>query len=303
MTLTGLGPSLGAVVDGLVRSWPAHAAYIGERFGASAPDHLRFCDGVARRILGIAGERLGEVFENYRWTCERMLEEEYHFAMTGRYRHDSFAEVERTVYRDAAYMRRYTDGLLLSQLMWANHALALEVYERRFLPLLDETKDLLEVGPGHGLLLAAAGEHPHRRLYGWDVSAASLAATERALRATGAEAAVLQRQDLLAATGDRRYAAVVASELVEHLERPADALRRLAELAGADGHVYLNIPVNSPAPDHIALWRSPEELFDLVAASGLRTVERHVFPMTGRTEPEARARNLTLTCVAICQPD
>jgi 2-polyprenyl-3-methyl-5-hydroxy-6-metoxy-1,4-benzoquinol methylase len=296
-----MGPALGAIVDGLYETWPAHRDYVEERFGSSTPDHLVFCERLARKILNIVGGGLSDLLANYRWTCARMLEEEYRFAVTGRYRHTSFEDVRREVYADNEYMSRYTDGLLLSQLMWANHASALEVYEDRFLSLMKTTSDLLEVGPGHGLLLAAASERPHRRLVGWDISAASIESTRRALRSTSTEPVVLELRDLLEAAAPERFSFVVASELVEHLDRPADAVRRLGELAGEAGLVYLNIPVNSPAPDHIALWESPEQLFSFVERNGLRIVERHVFAMTGRTEQEARAGRLTLSCVAICR--
>jgi 2-polyprenyl-3-methyl-5-hydroxy-6-metoxy-1,4-benzoquinol methylase len=302
MTAWTSRPALRALVGRIVRCWPEHETYVVERFSDSDDAHLDFCDGLAALIQRIIAGDPDTAVHNYRWTCERMLEEEYHFAITGRYRHDSFARVHELVYSDTRFMTRYTDGLLLSQLMWANHARAFEVYQRRFLARLPAGGSLLEVGPGHGLLLAAAAEVAAGHLTGWDVSTASLAATRRALDLLGVGPVVLEWHDLLRAPDGGAFDLVVASELIEHLDRPGEAVRRLSGLVHRDGWVYLNIPVNSPAPDHIALWRTPEALFSFIEGNGLDIAERHVLPMTGRTEAAARARQLTLSCVAICRP-
>ena len=295
------GTALAAIVGRIGRLWPEHTDYVRQRFADQPRRHLDFCAVVAERITRVVDGDLDRLVSNYRWTCEMMLAEEFRFGRTGRYAHDSFDEVVRLVYSDGDFMARYLDGLLLSQLMWANHTRSLETYEHRFLTRLERHMSLLEVGPGHGLLLASAARRRPARLVGWDVSAASLTATGQALAAMGVGSVELRQQDLLAAGGAERFDLVVASELVEHLDRPGDAVRRLAALTRPDGLVDLNIPVNSPAPDHISLWRSPEELFSFVAANGLRIVERHVLPLTGHTEEQARQRRLTLSCVAICR--
>ncbi|MEK8173426.1 class I SAM-dependent methyltransferase [Streptomyces sp. M19] len=105
---------------------------------------------------------------------------------------------------------------------------------------------MLEVGPGHGLLLALAAERQRGSVVGWDVSATSLVATRRALEAMGARSVRLVHRDLLRAGVDGSFDAVVASELLEHLDRPHEALERLHALLRPGGHLFLNIPVNSP---------------------------------------------------------
>jgi len=245
--------------------------------------------------------RLDEVVGNYRWTCQMMLDEEYAFRLTGRYRHATFAEARAAVYDDGAFMSRYTDGLLFSQLMWANHAAALADYHGSFLAGLEPGAELLEVGPGHGLLVAMAAERPLGSVTGWDVSPTSIATTRRALAAMGAPDVKLEQVDVLDASVTRRFDAVVASELLEHLDRPAKALARLGLLTRPGGQLFINVPVNSPAPDHIYLWRRPEDVNDFVVAAGLRIVQARAYPMTGRTERQARAGGLTMSCVLTCE--
>src|SRR5207253_3081970 len=118
----------------------------------------------------------------------------------------------------------------------------------------------LEVGPGHGLLLYFAAKDPHAAsVTGWDVSEGSLAATGRALKTIGVEQRVeLVCQDVFDAGGaNPRFDSVVVSEVLEHLENPLDALKSLKGWMRPNARIWVNMPVNSPAPDHLYLLRTP----------------------------------------------
>lgn len=172
-------PALARITQCVLDTWPEHRDYLDVRFGGSGRFHLDFCEEIGGLVLSIAGEELPRFAENYRWTCDRMLEEEYQFSMTGKYRFATFAEVVRGIGLDADYMARYTDGLLVSQLLWANHAHVLSTYLSDFLAAVRPGFSLLEVGPGHGLLLALAAERGVR-ITGWDLNEASIASTSHA---------------------------------------------------------------------------------------------------------------------------
>ena len=55
-------------------------------------------------------ERFGK---DYRWTCDRLHEEEVFFHRQGRYRYrlSTFVEAFAEVYSNPEYMRRYVNGL------------------------------------------------------------------------------------------------------------------------------------------------------------------------------------------------
>src|SRR3712207_7808068 len=52
----------------------------------------------------------------------------------------------------------------------------------------------------------------------------------------------------------------VISEVLEHLEQPGQALAFLRDCMTADGRIFINVPLNSPSPDHIYLLSSPEDV-------------------------------------------
>jgi len=65
------------------------------------------------------------------------------------------------------------------------------------------------------------------------------------------------------------------------------------------GRIFINVPVNSPAPDHIYLWRRPAEITDLVRSVGLQIEQQWHFPATGKTLEEAIEHELDISCVVI----
>ena len=65
------------------------------------------------------------------------------------------------------------------------------------------------------------------------------------------------------------------------------------------GRIFLNVPVNSPAPDHIYLWRNAADLREMIADQRFAIEEFIEFPPTGRTLDQARKQELDVSCVTI----
>jgi 2-polyprenyl-3-methyl-5-hydroxy-6-metoxy-1,4-benzoquinol methylase len=291
-------PSLVRIVDAVMSVWPEHERFLRKRFGV---DDLGWSERVASLILTLAGGELLRVASDYAWMCERVLEEELHFRRTGSYRLSTFQDARREVYDDHAYMTRYMNGLLLSQVLWSNHTSVMQYYAEDFLAAAPEQYRHLEVGPGHGLLLSFAAKDPRAaRVVGWDLSQASLDATGHALTSLGAPGVQLALRDLHAPAGpSERFDTIVISEVCEHLEDPEAALKGLGRVLAPAGRIFVNVPVNSPAPDHLYLLRTPEEAVSLVERSGLQVVDTRFFPATGHTLEKARKASLTISCVVV----
>jgi trans-aconitate methyltransferase len=102
-----------------------------------------------------------------------------------------------------------------------------------------------------------------------------------------------------APASDRRYDSIVMSEILEHLEDPVAALKAASAWLRPGGTIWVNVPANSPAPDHIFLVQSPEHACELVESAGLEVVGSHAFPMTGATLEKARKRKLAISCVVV----
>jgi len=291
-------PALQRMVDLQLKRWPDHERFLALRLASA---DLAFANRLADLIERVADD-LEVVATDYRWLCDRMNEEDLHFKRTGSYRLSKFADANAEVYSNPEFMRRYMNGVLLSHLWWDNHARVIQYYVDAFLAHAGPDYRHLEIGPGHGLLLYLAAQDPRSaRVVGWDVSETSIAATRAMIERLGATHKVqLVRQNLFEATPSaERFDSIVISEVLEHLEDPKAALDQLYELLAPGGRIFVNVPVNSPAPDHIYLLTTPEQGVELVRSAGFTVVETALFPMTGLTEQRARKVRGTISCAVI----
>lgn len=303
-------PALAAMIDRQISVFPQHQSYLKRRFESASSGELSFCEDLCLLILKISGNELPTFLNDYRWLCGVMLEEELFFRRENRYRLSSFAEAERTVYADRAFMTRYMNGVLMTQLWWANHSTVLQYFRDVFLPANKQKYRHLEIGPGHGLFLFLAASAPHAgAIAGWDVSPASVATTRHAMSAMGVTRPfdlslvnIFEAPDHLdSAIFSQQFDSITFSEVLEHLENPAQALAAIAKLLAPSGRAFINAPVNSPAPDHIWLFRSPEEVVDLVKESGLLVEDVLLAPLGGETVEEARAMALTISTIVVAK--
>lgn len=300
-------PHLAELFGAILQAWPEHDRHLAKSLAGRGADELDLIDDLARRILLIAGERLPAFVDSYKWMCREMNREALHFKKTGAYRLSTFAEADETVYSNPDYMRQYMEGLLVSQASWANHANAYVFFNRGYVNRLPAGFRYLEVGPGHGLFLSIAAQTPGcLRAEGWDVSAESLRQTEAALGRLGVRNTVrLVRQDIHEPThraeGEDLFEAITISEVLEHLERPVEALASLKRHLAPGGVIFINVPINSPAPDHIYLLRDQDEVLDMVRRAGLAPEHVELAPLTGYDVETAQRQKATINCLVLAK--
>lgn len=309
-TLAGAYPATARIVAAILQVWPAHDRYLRTTLAERDPALMAFTEHLARMICTLgdaAPEGLAGLAGDYRFLCQDIvLPEELHFRRHGRYRLTRFEEALTSVYANTPFMTRYMNGLLVSDAIWINHCRALRHYRESFLPALPAAAQVLEIGPGHGLLLALAEEVEALGGHSaWDISDASLALAARTLTHLGARRPVrFEKHDLFAPECRSpetagRFDAVVLSEVLEHLEQPLEAVQVLHHLCKSGGRIWINVPANSPAPDHLYLVNRAEEAAALVRAAGFEVAEMQEYPTCGTTLDRAIAQKLTLSCLVV----
>jgi 2-polyprenyl-3-methyl-5-hydroxy-6-metoxy-1,4-benzoquinol methylase len=301
-------PSLDTLVSRVRDLWPEHSIFIEKSFAERSPGVMSVSERVAACVLRLSSDvegGLDRLCDDYRFLCEKIvLPEEFHFRRYGSYRLSSFADAMRECYANAPFMARYVNGILVSTVFWSNHAHAMSSYVLEYLPSLKPGSDLLEIGPGHGLFLYfAAKSSSAASVSGWDVSPTSVGHTQRALALLGVSRPVtLTCQNMFEAVPENegpRFDAITMSEVLEHLEDPVAALQRAREWLRPDGSIWVNVPANSPAPDHIFLIDSPEHACELVRKADFEILSSQAFPMTGTTLEKARKGKLTISCIVV----
>lgn len=293
-------PYLSRLLELQLEETPNQEKFLTRRFADLSSIEIREIEELAKNVCKlIEGDELRHV-QDYDWICNLMLEEELHFRRRGKYRLSTFAEAYEEVYSQKEYMKHYMNGLLMTQLWWSNHSQSMDFYRTHFLAKNKPNYSHLEIGPGHGLLLYLAANDPKAgSVRGWEVSKASAEMTTEALtRLDVPRVPEMELKDFIkGATG--QFDSVVFSEVLEHLEDPKDALIKLRTLLSSNGRIFINMPINSPAPDHLFTTDTPEDLEQLIIESGFSVSDRGFFPATNQTLESARKKKMTISCAFV----
>lgn len=306
-------PQLASLVTMLTDRWPEHAAYLEKSFTSRDVANMEIAEEMAIIVSKLSGDIKGGIdtlCADYRFLCEDIvIPEELYFRRNGTYRLTRFEDANRECYANAEFMDRYMNGLLMSDVMWANHAATMTYYVRTYLPTLKAGSAHLEIGPGHGIFLYFAARHPAvGSVSAWDVSPTSIANTRHALTTLGVTRPIeLTLQNLFDASGaddGGNFDSIVMSEILEHLEDPVAALRAAALWLKPGGQIWVNVPANSPAPDHIFLFTSPEHACEIVRAAGLEVTASDAFAMQNIPLAKAQKNQMSVSCVVTARkPD
>lgn len=290
--LAGLAPATDQIVRAVLSVWPEHARYAEKSFAARDAAQLATTEILAEAALKLAGDRLEEIARHYRWTCDRLREEELFFHRNGRYRLSTFEEADAEVYSNSAYMEKYVDGLLLTQILWFNHAASCEFFLRSTPGLTGRGGRMLEIGPGHGLMTyLALRDFGLTEAVCWDLSPVSIEQTRAALAHLGFENVTFGVQDMMKVEpGAESFDLVVLSEILEHLEDPKTAMRTIRGAMKSDGLVFVNTPINSPSPDHLYLMETLDDARALLTETGFEIVSEAFFA-TQATRIDRALRN------------
>ncbi|WP_061249377.1 class I SAM-dependent methyltransferase [Leptospira alstonii] len=298
-------PHLNKLVCAVLEIWPAHSKNIEIRFKNDTEENFKKNEELSALILKIIDSDLSSYSEDYKWMCENFIEELLYFRRHDEYQIKTFEEANRKIYSNPAYMSRYVKGILLSQVLWKNHSQAIDLFKNNFLNKNKNGYDHLEIGPGHGLFFYFSSRDKKRKsITGWDVSESSILATKKTLATLGVQSQdyQLNLQDILTNQEfSEQFDSAIISEVLEHIETPNVALKTLFKVLRPGGRIFINIPVNSPAPDHIFLWRTTDEVLNLIKSIGFLIEEEHYFPPLNYTVDEARKKKLDISCIIIAR--
>jgi ubiquinone/menaquinone biosynthesis C-methylase UbiE len=294
-------PSICRILTKTIYAFPDHKKALVKSINSHVDSDYLFLENLANLIEKISNGLIERFIDSYIWMLDVFLEEQLEFVRTNKYRRMSFQEVYKDIYSDKEYMRKYMEGLLLSQLLWVNHAKSY-VHFHKFMLNQSRKFHYLEIGPGHGMyLLIASSNAKCITSEAWDVSAESLRQTKSALQKFSMENSVkLLKKNLvdeLTETSNKQYDLIVISEVLEHIEEVDKALINIYEILSENGTLYLNFPVNSPAPDHIYLLRTIEDVEKLLINFGFKITSSVGFPSSNYTLDEAKLNGSAISCI------
>lgn len=283
------------LIEAILARMPSHAKFISNALALLNEDEIAEADDYIGHLLEHNDNEF--IVDCYKTIVDDTLECQIEFLRSGQYRHTTFAEVADSVYFDNDYMKRYMIGLALSTFFWPNHTMIRRFFTQT-LPTARSGR-YLEIGPGHGFfLLQAMRRCSFDRFVGVDISPASIALIDSIVKDVLPDRRKdldLIEMDFLAKSGlDGHFDAIVMGEVLEHVEKPAAFLHRIAELAAPSAHIFITTCINAPAVDHIFLFRTAGEIEALFSKAGLVIHDQIHVPHPGYDLKRCVALNLPI---------
>ena len=204
-----------------------------------------------------------------------MRVEGMHFKKTRKYSCVNQHEAYLKVYSRADVMDYYMNALLLSQVLWTHHFKMLMFFNNQLQSgFLSSTKAVLDIGPGHGFFsyLVIKNLSAINAIDIVDISDGSLEMTKAIIGDGGGKIAYFNR-DIFNYESDTKYDLIILGEVLEHLDEPLLILNKLSSLLSDSGYLWLTTPTTAPALDHVYLFRSRQEIVDLLVEARLEIVK------------------------------
>jgi SAM-dependent methyltransferase len=209
---------------------------------------------------------------SYRGFALDAMRSQQFFEAHGHYRWSTLDGVRQQFYENEQYMlRSYLPGLYLSTYLWPHHFRLLTFFRQDVLPHLASSRLIYDVGVGTGVYSRETlRAFPRARGKGFDISPNSIAFAGKVLEAYGlADRYEFVLGDILTAKLPQEAAdLVIGHEVLEHLEEPNQFCEIMRRLTRAGGSAYLTAAVNAAHSDHIYLFRSPQEVYEMLRRAG-----------------------------------
>lgn len=86
-------------------------------------------------------------------------------------------------------------------------------------------------------------------------------------------------QDVNGLVAQREFDYIVMCELLEHVDRPIDILRKTHSLLSDSGHCFITTCANAPAVDHVYLYDSVEHIQRELEQAGFQIIDELALPV------------------------
>lgn len=234
------------------------------------------------------GETIHSLASAYMVFVTDSVKEQMYFFQNGHYRYSSFKDVDDLLYNNSAYMHKYMLGVMLSHYLWISH-IELSRYFKQFIQNNDfNFGSYLEIGLGYGEYFAIAMENNTISSFkGIDISETSVNGAKEFLSVYQNKNYSIKQIDFLKYDTDEKADVIVTTEVLEHVETPELFLKKIGNILSTNGRAYISTAINAPTIDHIYLFRSKEEVIDMVNSCGLKVIEYKCVTSNQKTLAEA----------------
>ena len=208
------------------------------------------------------------------------------FLQTGEYSNKSFEDVRKKVYNNPEIMEYHINGLLLSQFLWIHHYKILKYFIDSIKKNTNTITNYLEIGGGHGLYISEAiSLIKHEAKFTLvDISQTSI---DLAKKMTNSDNINFIKKNIYDYYPSLKFDFITMGEVLEHVEKPIELLKKVYSLLINNGFLFLTVPINAPAIDHIYLFRNKYEIQNVITRAGFTINNEHMFYTENTTKEMA----------------
>lgn len=271
----------------------------------SLEDRLPLLEEILQRLDSSNKEKLRSCVKAYVTVCIEFLKLQRQLEKTKSYLYSTEEETLDAVYKNKdLFCGYYLEGLLLTEALWPNHYLLLQNFRDYFLPTLSAETKVLEVGTGMGLYLRyMLKSAPALNYTGLDISPYSIDFAKRFVADVQTHESQLEfiQASVTDPSGLRFqsnvFGCVIMGEVLEHIEKPLEALRELIRITKGGGHLFLTTVVFAAAIDHIYLFHNAEEVSQLCIKAGWEIDKTWVYPIYESDRPDMSDRPMNIALI------
>lgn len=192
----------------------------------------------------------------------------------GAYLNKSYAEVLEKGYSNSAFMKFYHWGVYVTTFAWEHHLHIYTFFKNYFLPIIDESGSVLDLGSGSGIwsfLLINKKKNWHSTAV--DISETSINQSNLMSNLIGlGDKISFIKDNAVDFQGKIKFDSVISCFLLEHLEKPVDLFHNISKNLKTRGYAFVTCALTAAEYDHIYEFKNESELINIAEKSGLRLI-------------------------------
>ncbi|MBI5540027.1 MAG: methyltransferase domain-containing protein [Bacteroidia bacterium] len=203
----------------------------------------------------------------------------------GYYTDSAYEDINQKVYQSEEVMNKYyLPGLRLSYCFWRNHYTLWLFYENWVKEWKNPNGDFLEVGIGHGSYINSALCNSYVNADGYDISNHSVKWTQDFIKFKEVHDTRYTLFTKAYEFNGKQYDYIVCGELLEHIPNPENLILELKKGLKQNGEMHLTTVINSAAIDHLYLFKTVDEIRNMIDNCGLSIEKELILPLQEMSE-------------------
>ena len=234
--------------------------------------------------------------------CTDIMMSQKYFIKFKKYPVEDEKKAYKEVYDNKKEMKSYMIGIGMSQFLWPTHYAMYSFFIDKILNKKSNISRYLEIGPGHGLFLLQALRNLKQdtKFEIVDISNTSIKITKSIIDFLVKKEKKINytTQNIFDFESSNKFDFITIGEVLEHVTKPQEILKKIKKLMNKNGTVYLSTCVDCPSIDHVYHFKSIGDIEKMIKKSGFKILDRRILPVEDKPMKEIIKKKITINYCA-----